>query len=197
MKFTPFSLLALGMLLSPMAHAGVMWDESIDGSLSTDRFNPTAMQVGAGSNMLHATTGISDNEHGAEFYTIHLDANERLTNLFVTAYSGQDLMFIGMTQGTTFTVDPDSPVIEDLLGWTHFGPNEVTVDILPTMGSGTFGSQVFEPPLPAGDYSFWMNQFNDPQSYSLDFVVEAVPEPTTMVVLGLGVAAVIRRRKKA
>ena len=187
-----FSALMLLLLAAPGAHAAVIYNEAINGDFSGDRFNPTALSVAFGSNQILATTGDSE----LDFYTIHLDANEQLSQIIVNAYSGQDLMFIGVTTGTTFTVDPDMPDPSGLLGWAHYGPNEVGIDILPMMGEGVFGSQIFTPPLPPGDYSFWMNQFNEPQNYTLDFVVTPVPEPTTMAALGLGVAAVLRRRRR-
>ena len=182
----------MSLLIASGAQAAVIWNEAVNGDFSGDRFNPTALTVSLGSNQILATTGDSE----LDFYTIHLDAGEQLSQIIVNAYGNQDTSFIGMTTGTTFSVDPDMPDITALLGWTHFGPTNVGSDILPIMGSGFLGSQIFTGPLPAGDYSFWMNQFNEPTPYTLDFVVPPVPEPATMAALGLGVAAMLRRRKR-
>ncbi len=182
----------VAMMLPALGHSAVVWDEAVNGDLSGDRFNPTQLTLSNGSNLLLATTGDSE----LDFYTFTLAPNQQLSQLNLRAYNRQDVMFIGVTTGTTFGVDPNDPNIPDLLGWMHFGPANLDQDLLPMMGTGEFGAQGFTPPLGPGSYSFWMNQFNEPTSYTLEFVVTPVPEPATMAVLGLGVAAFIRRRRK-
>ncbi|MBL8059125.1 MAG: PEP-CTERM sorting domain-containing protein [Chthonomonas sp.] len=192
MKFSTPILAIVGLTVTQGANAAVVWNEAINGDFSGDRFNPTVLSLSIGSNEILATTGDSE----LDFYTFNLDAGKQLSSIIVRSFDTQDLMFIGVTTGPTFTVDPDAPDPAGLLGWAHFGQNELNTDILPVMGQGVFGSQVFTPPLPSGQYSFWMNQFNSPTNYTLEFVVTPVPEPATMAALGLGVAALMRRRRR-
>jgi hypothetical protein len=57
----------------------------------------------------------------------------------------------------------------------------------------------FTQPLAAGTYSFWIQQnSNIDESYQLDFKVDAVPEPASVVLVfvgGLG-AAVYRGKRR-
>jgi hypothetical protein len=57
------------------------------------------------------------------------------------------------------------------------------------------------PPLAAGPYSFWIqNTSNVSTAYQFDFMVTEIPEPSTLVILGLGATALlvaVRRRRRA
>ena len=55
----------------------------------------------------------------------------------------------------------------------RFGTALVGSDILPNIGSGD-GAQGFSGALPAGDYTFWIQETGDaPATWSLDLVVSA------------------------
>lgn len=180
----------IGICAAP-ALADVVWDEDIDGSLSTDRFNTTDFgTLSQGSNNL-----ICDTQSGiSKFFTFTIAEGEELAAIILDDWiSEDDLGFLGVVQGDFFSVDPANPDVTQLLGYVHHGETFVGQDILPAMGQGP-GSQGFSGPLGAGDYSFWIRQGgSELTTQDLNFVV--TPGPGALALLGLGGFAARRRRK--
>jgi len=113
--------------------------------------------------------------------------------------STDDLAFIAVQQGTTFTVTPLTATASALLGYAHFGSGlgaggaTVGNDMLDDMGVAAFAIG-FVPPLGASDYTFWIQQTGTQAfAYSLNFAV--VPEPGTFALLGLGLLALVWTRR--
>ena len=191
----PIGLLAIAafaLVLAPAAGAAVIHDEALDGDLSNDRLAPTALSIGVGTNSVIATSQIGDRE----FYTITLAAGTSLSALNLVSYSGSDIAFIAIQSGSSFTENPDSPNVANILGYSHFGPGlgGATGDILDNIGAGA-GAIGFSPPLPSGSYTFWSQQTGAAVTYQFDLVV--VPEPGSALLLALGlggIAACGRRR---
>ena len=176
--------------LSCSASADVVWDEDIDGSLSTDRFNTTNFgTLSAGSNNM-----IADTQSGiSKFFTFTIAEGNELSAMILDDWiSEDDLGFLGMVQGDYFDVDPANPDVTQLLGYVHHGETYVGEDIMPAMGMGP-GSQGFAGPLGAGTYSFWLRQGGaDLTTQDINFVV--TPAPGVLALLGLGGLAARRRR---
>ena len=187
------TLIMMSLATAGVASATVIWDEALDGSLSTDRLTPTDMgTIGIGSNDVIGTTvsGIS------KFFSITIGAGDQLSALIVEDWqSADDIGFLGMVAGTPFNVDPASPNVGDLLGYAHYGELDVGQDILQTIGQGP-GSQGFTAPLGPGTYSFWVRQGgSDAADWDLNFVV--TPEPGTAILLGAGLVGLAMRRRRA
>lgn len=171
----------------------IIWNEGSNGDLSNNRLAPTSLSLGLGVNGLIATTGNGD----IDYVHFHLNAGLMLSSIVVISWDGSDQIgFIGVQAGTTFTEPSIGTDPANLLGYTHFGPGvgNVGQDILPSIGTGP-GSQGFTPPLTGADYTFWLNQVGGAVTYRLDFVTSPVPEPATLAVLGLGLALARRRRR--
>jgi PEP-CTERM motif-containing protein len=194
-------LLCLAALVAAAtgAHAAVVYDESVNGDLSGDRLNPTTINLLPGVNSLIATTGFSTVQD-EEYFRIDLPPSGQLTNVLLQSYSGDNgLMFIGVEKGFQFSFSPDDAFahIGDLLGWTHFGPNngnQIGDDLLPAIGMGG-GAKGFTPPLSFPPYTFWIQQYDSDTKYQLDFVVAAVPEPATWILMVLGIALLVSARQ--
>jgi hypothetical protein len=82
-----------------------------------------------------------------------------LRSIFVQFFTSSDVMFIGVQQGTTFTVTPQLATAGDMYGYAHFGNSagNVGTNILDDMGAAA-GAIGFTPPLAAGSYTFWLQQ---------------------------------------
>ncbi len=187
------TLLLMSLTSASVASATLIWDETSNGSLSTDRFTPTAMgTLGTGSNNLLGSTvsGIS------KFFSITIGAGDQLTALIVEDWQSlDDLGFLGVVDGAHFSVDPTNPNVPQLLGYHHYGEPHVGLDILPNLGQGP-GSQGFTAPLGPGTYSFWVRQGGaDLSHWDLNFVV-VTPEPGTAVLLCAGLTGLAMRRKR-
>ncbi len=67
-------------------------------------------------------------------------------------------------------------------------PTDIGVNILPMMGTSGLGSTGFTGLLPAGTYSFWVQEASvGTVNYGLDFTV-ATPEPASWTMMLTGVA---------
>jgi hypothetical protein len=179
------------LFLAASASAAVIWNEAIQGDLSDDRFSPTAFDLTLGTSSILGTVEAGDRD----FVTISVPAGLELSQLILADYDGIDgIAFIGVVTGEQFTVNPDLPVISDLLGYALFGTSiaPLGTDYLPEMGLA-FGTIGFTPPLESGSYSFWIQQTGTLSSYQWDFVV--TPEPASLALLLLAGATFARRSR--
>lgn len=183
----------LALFATQSAAAAPIWNEGVDGDLSNDRLNPTALTLAVGSNTI--TGSVTAGER--DYFRFNVPTGYSVTQLVLSAYSPSNLGFLAVQSGTQITVDPGLPSATPLLGYVHTGP-QVGTDILDDLGASNLlapPAQGFVPPLGPGDYSFWMQQTSAiVTSYTFDVVV--VPEPSAAPLLGLGLAALalIRRR---
>jgi hypothetical protein len=195
--------IASGMVLAlcmGSAQAALLYNET-SGDVSDDRFNPTALTLSDGVNSLFASTGAGD----LEYVQLTVPAGELLEHINLVSYSVPIAQsFIGVQQGSTFTIAPSAASsAAGMLGWTHFGtlPGQVHTDILDDIGNGGFGATGFTPPLPAGAYTFWIQETSGVKvSYQMDFVLGPVPEPDSWLLLAAGLAATVigvRHRRRA
>jgi hypothetical protein len=187
---------ALAATLSAAQAAGG-WDEAVQGDFANLGTAPTAITLELGSNPVRGTTGRQNSVVDRDYFSFTLPAGWQLDTLTVVGGSFlgvSGLSFIGVQAGPQVTVNPTGGSAAGLLGWVHFGQNDIGTDILGLMGIG-FGASGFQSPLPAGTYSFWVQDTGTGvASYQLDFGVSAVPEPAAALLMLAGVAALLRRR---
>jgi hypothetical protein len=180
--------LALSLAVLPLTARAISYSEAADGDLSGDRLAPTALVLEPGSNLVTGNTIFGD----LDYVTISIPA--QLSAIVLTQYATQlnTVSFVGVQTGTVFTLPASTPDPSQLLGWAHFGDTLEGTDILDDIGVG-FGSQGFVPPLPAGNYTFWIQETGVYLAdYQFDFVV--VPEPASLVLAALGIGALALRR---
>lgn len=187
-RLTPVSMV---VLCASFAHAQVLWDESVNGDLSGDRFAPTSLGALAPGAWSVAATSVSGD---LEYYTFTIPAGASLVELRLVAFSHPStISFVAVQHGAVFTEPAVGTNPANLLGWTHFGNTQLGTDILDNLGAGP-GSQGFSPPLPSGDYVFW-SQETGPSAVSYRFEFHVVPASATTLALALAIVPCARRRR--
>ena len=187
-RLVPWAL-AAALLVAPVAGA-TNYDESTNGDISGNRLAPTSLSLTPGNNTV--TGSVMQGE--IDYLTLIVPVGFTLAQINLVSFSStDDLGFIGVQAGSTFTQPPTGTDVTKLLGWSHFGipASGPYFDMIGT-GPGAIG---FNAPLPAGPYTFWIQQANLPLiNYSWNFVVAGgVPEPGTGSLAGLGLAALLGR----
>ena len=200
----PVVLLSAGLMLGTAfpvsAHAATAWNEAVSGDLSNAGSSPTAVSFGLGSNIVTGTTGRASGVVDRDYLTFTLAAGlqlETLTVMGATAIGVSALSFIAVQAGPRVTVNPTGGSATGLLGWAHYGGNDVGTDILQIMGFGP-GATGFSGALPAGSYAFWIQDTGTGvATYNLDFGVTAVPEPSAAMLLLTGGAGLVWLRRRS
>jgi hypothetical protein len=203
MRFWSRPLLAsFAVLFSiSLAHGEVVYDEATMGDLSADNTLPTPVffQFQPGTNTVVGE--ISDGT--ADIFTFEIAEGYQLSSLVLSGYDQpDDRMFVAMSAGDQFPSsfdevnDPFFPDTSEWLGSLLIGDADLNNDVLALIGGPqNLGGTGFTPPLGSGEYSFYIQQTGDVTSYSLDFNVTAVPEPSTTFACGLALIVVIGYRR--
>lgn len=189
---TPVTVMTVAILASG-ASAGI-FDESVLGDFSDDRFAPTFLDFQLGSNIVtnqvvdSGIPGVGDRD----YYTFTLGAGQSIDSITLLSSTnplgGNDsIAFIGLAFDGVFDFDPDTFAGSGLEGFVLSGADVVGNNILGDLSEGLSS-------LEAGSYSLWIQQTgSDLTQVSLDFNV--VPTPATGTLLAIaGVVAVRRRR---
>ena len=157
-----------------------MYVESADGDLSGDGLAPTSISVAAGSNEIYGTTGRVETVTDRDYFAISVPTGHEIVALIekagTTTVGG--VSFLAVQTGPQVTVPVSPPDATGLLGWIHYFAVISDTDILVGLGSSGGGATDFVPPLPAGDYAFWIQDTGlGSSSYGFDLVIAPVPEP--------------------
>jgi hypothetical protein len=181
-----------------LAHAVSVYDEDVNGDISGDYANPTQFIATPGVNTLYATTG-SFTTNDLEYLRFDIPAGHKLSKILMQQFVGNDgIGFIGLQSGTAFTFPASAAYdnIDNMLGWSHFGPdngNLIGEDLLPLVAANTLK---FTPPLTGSSYTFWIQQTGADMFYQLDFVVAPIPEPATWSMAAFASLIFLRRRRR-
>ncbi|MDZ8053235.1 MAG: PEP-CTERM sorting domain-containing protein [Aulosira sp. ZfuVER01] len=199
MKSLVLGLVAM-LAFAPNAYAAnIAFNEASQGDFSSDNLNPTKLNLSTGSNLIiGSTTGNPNLDR--DFFSINIPSGYLLNQILLADYQGRDddqinQGFFGVQAGSLIentTVTDNNP---PLLGAATIGAEpgkRVGDNVLDDLGKADpirgfsfvgFPSGV----LTEGTYTFWIQETTKGiEKYQLDFQVAQVPEPST--ILGIGVA---------
>lgn len=168
---------------SPMAEAPVSCnsaqaaglDEGFVGNTSDDPTNPTPWTLGAGANILKASTMISDDDY-ITFNVGNCDSLDSITlTNYTTLSNNVNTTFMAIQRGISFTVTPETVSTRsgELLGYTNYSRDTLNQDVLAlaSQGQNAIG---FTAPLQSGNYTIWLNQTGEESQFTLVFNVSRV-----------------------
>jgi hypothetical protein len=187
-RLVPLTLAAV-LLAAPLARAS-SYDEAVNGDLSGNRLAPSSLALTPGDNTVTGTVIVGD----IDYLTITVPVGYALTQINLLNFvSIDDLAFIAIQAGSTFTQPPTGTDVTQLLGWAHFGL-PVPAPYFAVLGTAP-GAIGFTAPLPAGPYTLWIQQASAQQvAYTWDFVAGgAVPEPGSAALALFGAATLLAR----
>jgi len=191
---------ATAAIAGPALAAG--WDEAVDGDFSNDGLVPTAISLQPGITDVLGATGraVTGGPVDRDYFTVVVPAGFVLESLVlkdgVSVVGGGS--FLGLQAGSQVTVSPTGNSAAGLLGWTVYTVDNIDSDLLFTMSFPALGSSGFDVPLPAGTYSFWVQETGvGTASYHFALSMAAVPElpPALGLLGGLAVLAAVKRRR--
>ena len=207
LKRSTLASIFLTALAWPMLASAANYIESVNGDLSGDFQNPTSIVL-----VPNGSTTVSGTIQGAgmgvsvdlDYFKVTVPVGQVLAALNVlpgTVGAGAIGSFIAIYSGAT-AVNPVGAASTDALGYYLYRAADIGTDILDNMGTfnfnGTNPSIGFIPPLSSGDYTFWIQEgFNGTFPYNFE-LVSSVPEPPTILLMGLaGLAIGLRRYRRA
>jgi hypothetical protein len=198
-----FMVLAVLGVSSPAGFGGIIWNEAVNGQLSTNPASPTVLTVFPGSNevigethgpIIPATQLATD----ADIFSFTVGQGFQLTAINILAFNyvpntnpANPISYAAVQTGGRITSTTSGAA---LLGATLFGNQApypgVGGDLLPALAGGPtlLAGSGFTPPLGAGQYTFWVQETNGSTSYDFAFQItpDPIPEPSTLTLFTLG-----------
>ena len=198
------AFLTLTVFDSGLLQGAGLFFEGVDGGLSQDYSAPTEFDLTEGEFTIIGTLAGALPDGGSEqkFFTLNVSEGYEITELNVLSYFSDRLdnsSFLGLQPGATLSHSPafitneanQIPINHILFSRALTNPMDPVLTTLnvgnPIGGRDTLG---------AGNYAFWLNETTQGSEWSLQFVVAAVPEPSSVFLLALASSLIFFKRKR-
>lgn len=180
-------------LVGGPAGADVIWDEAVDGDLSSDNLNPTLLAFAPGSNVVFGDTSPNP-DLDPDYFTMVIPVGYELSSIIFEEYVSMDNQaFFAVEVGGQIS-DTGSPVA--LLAAALIGGAEGSMqgeELLDDLQNANIWGG-FTGNLGAGTYTFWYQETSSATEYGFDFVITQVPAPASAM-LAVGGLLLARRRR--
>ncbi len=192
MNNIPFTAAALLTLTASAATASI-YDETVEGDLSNDRFAPTSLSLDLGLNTVSMDVIDSNNSIGdLDYFTFSIGAGQSIDSITILDSSNpaggfDSAAFVGLAFDSFFDFDPINFTGDGLVGFVITDPGVVGTDVLTDLSDGLNS-------LGQGDYSFWVQQTGEDLT-RVSLGINVVPTPASGALFGvLALATTVRRR---
>jgi hypothetical protein len=150
------------------------YDEAIDGALSNNHLAPTSFEVSPGSNTIKGQVTANWDYVRFSVPTDSVLSSVRLVS-YTTSGVPNNVGFFAIAAGDNVSVaPPGSNPISGVLGWILFNASNIGPNLLPAMATAGSGATGFTPPLPAGTYTFWIQ--DTAQTVGYEFAFDITPD---------------------
>lgn len=166
--------IAIVVLLAAMAvpaGAAVIWNEGINGDLSSSEAAPTSLSFGIGTNQILGK--ISGSPLDRDYITFTIAAGQTLSHVNLIEFSPDNLAFSAFNSGSTSFI-PSGGTNGLFLSGIHMSAADAGQDLMPFYDTrNVTTNSLASPSLGPGTYC-WMIQQTSPilQSYTVEFVID-------------------------
>lgn len=198
-----YSTLIFSSLVT-ISNAVVIFNDADDGNASSDGSAPTSLNFSLGSNEVLGTVSTNTTiANTRNFYTFSIGAGQFLQSISLNEISvvdaagavSNDPGFYALVEGST-AATPGNGFSN--LGGNLFSPSNLNSDLLGSITDGGNSGGTGFTTIGEGDYTFVIQQTGDEiSSFTLDFEVASVPEPSSSALLGLAAFGFISRRRRS
>jgi len=191
LRFSPMSkTLAIAFLfafsmINSACQGQLVYDEATDGDLSGLFATPTPLTLGVGLNTITGTIGPNGNDgatngNDADYFTFVLGPNESANSLTIIR-DDPGSSFSAYTNASSFNGQTTGDIVGN---GSLFSPAGLADGDVPSI-------------LGSGAHAFWIQETGGATGYTFSVnVVSTVPEPSSLLVLGIfGAAGLLRRRR--
>jgi len=165
---------AMVLLLAVMAvpaSAAVVWNEGLNGDLSSSESAPTSISFGVGSNQILGS--VSGNPLDRDYITFTIGPGQTLAHVNLIAFGPDNIAFTAFNSGSTSFI-PSGATNGLFLSGIHITAADAGFDLMPFFDTRNVTTNSLpSPSLGPGTYC-WMIQQTSPilQSYTVEFVID-------------------------
>ncbi len=192
-------ILGLGLGLALPAAGATVWDDAVDGDLSTDETAPSSLSLQVGDNDVFGSA--SSPADTRDYLSFSIADGQQLEALLLLSFGNDaggagNRVFHAISEGATGLL-PSFSTADQFLGGDHFESALVGTDLLPGLAAATSNGSGFTVPLGPGTYTYVVQQLaTETTLYGLRFVV-GVPEPSSVALVALGLLGLAARLRAA